>query len=127
MLQERDYLEDSLSAYFEEYLATLSFLPPTLPTFDLFGRLLRDKTPITLSPSNSTRSTGRIPKNLQASDAQTILLSELVHKYSLGAFLANSIRAIDTDAEDGTPDAQLALAVRHVRPFPTLCICYATT
>ena len=85
------------------YLDVLRFLPPTLATFDLLGRLLRDTT--------------RIP-----SSGSTI--ADLIRIHVLGRFIHESINWLDRaerDERDGLiSDDRFAKGVQNVRALPTL-------
>lgn len=81
----------------QSFLDALPFLPPTLPTFDLIGRLLRDQTPI--ANGHST-------------------IGELTRTEVLGRFIHEAInwldRAENEEREGQTSDDRFAKGVQHV-------------
>ena len=88
----------------ETALDVLRRLPPTLPTFDLLGRLLRDSTVIT-DITTGGRTT----------------VADLVCSEVLGWFLHEAIQWLDTAEEDeragNISDDRFAQGVQNVRSF----------
>lgn len=81
---------DPQNASKEGCLSVLSDLPPTLPSFDLFGRLLRDDTPVQFgSDANDDRIGGH-----------RFMVGDVIRVYALGAFLQNCIAWIESAAEE---------------------------
>jgi CCR4-NOT transcription complex subunit 11 len=86
------------------YLDVLAQLPPTLPTFDVFGRLLRDTTPVMDS------ITGR-----------NVTVADVVRMEVLGPFIHQCILWIDhferEEREGLISDDRFAKAVQNVLGF----------
>ncbi|KAJ6616301.1 hypothetical protein B0H10DRAFT_2037499 [Mycena sp. CBHHK59/15] len=81
------------------YLDILAYLPPTLPTFDFLGRLLRDGTPLggatpTPTPATNGANDPTVPTTVGA----------LVRAEVLGRFVTESVAALDAAAEDARAD-----------------------
>ena len=80
------------------FLDILPFLPPTLPTFDLYGRLLRDQTRVTVQGYST--------------------VADLVLMEVLGRFIHECINWLDrTEREERSDD-------RHAKGVQTLCRFY---
>jgi len=81
------------------FLDVLPFLPPTLATFDLFGRLLRDQTRVTVHGYST--------------------VADLVLIEVLGRFIHESINWLDRaekeEIEGNVSDDRFAKGVRNVR------------
>ena len=82
------------------FLDILPFLPPTLPTFDLYGRLLRDQTRVTVQGYST--------------------VADLVLMEVLGRFIHEAInwleRAEREEREGNVSDDRFAKGVQHVIP-----------
>lgn len=97
----------------EGCVSVLSSLPPTLSSFDLFGRLLRDDTPVQqVQGQFGTTRGGR----------ETV--GDVVRIYALGAFLQNCIAWIEhASAEErrgeGGGDDRVVQGVANVRFVPS--------
>ncbi|KAH7922275.1 hypothetical protein BV22DRAFT_1017641 [Leucogyrophana mollusca] len=95
---------DSTAQGLSAYLEVLTQLPPTLPSFDLLGRLLRDTTSIT-DPTTGGRST----------------IADLVRTEVLGRFLHESINWLDNaerqEREGLISDDRFATGVRNLCRF----------
>lgn len=93
---------------FSVYFDSLKRLPPTLPTFDILGRLLRDTTTVTAFDSESGDNAG----------AKTSI-GQLVKTEVLGAFIPYAIQWIENaerDQQDGLiSDDRAVKGVQHVR------------
>jgi hypothetical protein len=86
----------------QQYFDVLRYLPPTLPAFDLLGRLLRDTTPI----------------ESHAENAMMITVGELVRLEVLGWFVHGCIDTLDRAEQDEmegvTSDDRFAKGVQNV-------------
>lgn len=104
------------------FLEILPYLPPTLTTFDLMGRLLRDHTPIRSGPL------------YDGSEETSTTITELVRAEVLGRFIHESINFVEraeqeekegvsSEAEDryvkGVQNVSSVLSVLHSRSFLT--------
>jgi len=89
------------------FLDVLPYLPPTLPTFDLLGRLLRDQTPL-------------------GSGLYTV--SNVVHAEVLGRFIHECINWLDhaeqEEREGLISDDRFAKGVQNVGCFRSLIVFY---
>ena len=94
----------------EPYLDVLRRLPPTLPSFDLIGRLLRDSTAIT-----------------DASTGGMTTIADLVRTEVLGWFIHECVmwldRAEQDEREGNISDDRFAKGVQNVRLFPLRPFC----
>ena len=99
-------------ASIDTYLHVLRHLPPTLPTFDLLGRLLRDSTVVTDS-STGGRTT----------------IADLVRHEVLGWFLHESMEWLDhaeqEEREGNISDDRFAKGVQNVRASSLFVSCLA--
>ncbi|EIN03586.1 hypothetical protein PUNSTDRAFT_147016 [Punctularia strigosozonata HHB-11173 SS5] len=90
------------------YLATLSLLPPSLPTYDLLGRLLQDTSPISVQTGSGT------------SGAKTTV-ADLIRAEVLGQFIHEAIewleRAQREEQEGMISDDRFAVGVRNLCRF----------
>ena len=100
-------------------------LPPTLPSFDILGRLLRDPTTVSISDrigestiSGEVQYMNGVPK---------VTIADLIRMEVLGAFVHNAIAWVErfeTQAREGLiSDDRAAKGVQNVCPFnflPTL-------
>ena len=89
------------------FLDVLPYLPPTLSTFDLLGRLLRDQTPV---------------------GSGMYSVSSVVHAEVLGRFIHECInwldRAEQEEREGLISDDRFAKGVQNVGFFPSLFVFY---
>lgn len=89
--------------YVDTYLDVLRHLPPTLPSFDLLGRLLRDAT-VVVDRTTGGRTT----------------VADLIRSEVLGWFLHESMQWLDRAEEDEraglVSDDRFTKGVQHVRP-----------
>lgn len=93
----------------EPYLDVLKHLPPTLPSFDLIGRLLRDSTAVT---------------DMTTGGKTTI--ADLVRTEVLGWFIHECVmwldRAEQDEREGNISDDRFAKGVQNVRIDPCSCV-----
>lgn len=94
------------------FLDVLVTLPPTFPSFDLMGRLLRDPTVIPSPspvPGIHGDSNGAVPKTTVA---------DLIRNDYLGPFVHSCIEHLDEaereEREEGSSEDKWAVGVRHV-------------
>ncbi len=94
------------------FLDVLVTLPPTFPSFDLMGRLLRDPTVIS-SPSFAYDLHG----DLNGAMPKTTV-ADLVRNDYLGSFVHSCIQHLDEaereEREEGSSEDKWAVGVRHV-------------
>ncbi|KAF8656110.1 hypothetical protein AX16_002749 [Volvariella volvacea WC 439] len=69
----------TLVSYLSPYLEILPFLPPTLPTFDLMGKLILDQTPLSSGPGSGSGPT----------------ISSIIRTEVLGRFIHESVNWIE--------------------------------
>ena len=97
------------------YLDVLKHMPPTLPSFDLLGRLLRDPTSV---PWSSLPSGGE-------GERGTTTVADLVREEVLGRFIHEGINWLDKaeqEEKDGLiADDRFAKGVQNVCGFPAWC------
>lgn len=93
-------------------LDALKRLSPTLPSFDVFGRLLRDNTYITAVLNDNP------------ADAAEITVAQLIRLEVLGTFLLNAIewieKAENEEKEGLVSDDRASKAVQNVGRLPLL-------
>ncbi|KAJ8690814.1 hypothetical protein PTI98_012212 [Pleurotus ostreatus] len=97
------------------FLDVLVTLPPTFPSFDLMGRLLRDPTVIpspSPGPGIHSDSNGPVPKTTVA---------DLIRNDYLGPFVHSCIEYLDEaereEREEGSSEDKWAVGVRHLCRF----------
>lgn len=102
------------------YLDVLKHLPPTLPSFDLLGRLLRDPTPIPDPDPNPNFSTA------DGGERGKTTVADLVRGEVLGRFLHESINWLDSaerdEREGRVADDRFVKGVLDVRAFSFLAL-----
>jgi hypothetical protein len=87
----------------ESYLHALASLPPTLPTFDIWGRLLKDNETV-----------------LEADEGYTV--ARVVRESALGRFVHDSIRYLEGLKREEPGDDRWMIGVRNVSRFMILSL-----
>ncbi|KAH8114862.1 hypothetical protein DFH11DRAFT_130726 [Phellopilus nigrolimitatus] len=83
-----------------DVLDVLRQLPPTLPSFDVIGRLLRDPTLIQLASRHERSETAGADRQQLMNDYRTASVADIVRSDVLGAFVLNAIGWVERSEQE---------------------------